>query len=254
MELSDHARKNREAWTSWSKDFEEPGRRCWASDAITWGIWNLPEEDIQALGDPSWFRGKDVLELGCGTAYFSAWFAKLGARPVGLDITPAQLERARAFQGEFGIAFPLIEASAEHVPLVSGSFDVVFSEYGASIWCDPDLWIPEAVRLLRPGGKLIFLVNGFLSMLCSPDTGVATDVLVRDWFGDKRFQFDAESVEFHLSYDRMIQLLRRQGMVIENLICLRAPAADQEMRFDYITQDWSRRWPSEEIWSASKPR
>jgi len=39
----------------------------------------------------------------------------------------------------------------------------VISEYGASIWCDPYRWIPEASRLLRPGGDLVFLVNGWPS-------------------------------------------------------------------------------------------
>ena len=94
----------------------------------------------------------DTVELGCGTAYFSAWLASRGARPVGIDITPAQLETARRMQAEFGLDFPLIEASAEDVPLPDESFDLAISEYGASIWADPYRWIPEAARLLRPGG------------------------------------------------------------------------------------------------------
>ena len=39
------------------------------------------------------------------------------------------------------------------------SFDLAISEYGAAIWADPYKWIPEAARLLRPGGQLIFLGN-----------------------------------------------------------------------------------------------
>ena len=113
--------------------------------------------------------GLDAIELGCGTAYVSAWLARLGARPVGVDITPAQLETARAIQAEHGLAFPLIEANAEAVPLPDASFDLAISEYGAAIWCDPYRWIPEAARLLRPGGRLIFLGNSTLLMLCAPD-------------------------------------------------------------------------------------
>ena len=56
----------------------------------------------------------------------------------------------------------LIEANAEDVPLPDASFDLAISEYGASIWCDPYKWIPEAARLLRPGGELIFLRNSTL--------------------------------------------------------------------------------------------
>ena len=99
----------------------------------------------------------------------SAWLARRGARPVGVDITPAQLETARALQREHGLAFPLVEASAEAVPLPDASFDIAISEYGAAIWCDPYRWIPEAARLLRPGGRLIFLGNSPILMLCSPD-------------------------------------------------------------------------------------
>ena len=113
--------------------------------------------------------GRDVIELGCGTAYVSAWLARRGARPVGIDITPEQLATARALQAEHGLDFPLIEGSAEAVPLPDDSFDVAISEYGASLWCDPEAWIPEAARLLRPGGRLWFLTNTPLVMLTMHD-------------------------------------------------------------------------------------
>ena len=45
--------------------------------------------------------------------------------------------------------FPLIHGNAENIPLPDNTFDVAISEYGASGWCDPTLWIPEAARLLR---------------------------------------------------------------------------------------------------------
>ncbi|MGV3615325.1 MAG: class I SAM-dependent methyltransferase [Fimbriimonas sp.] len=107
--LPPHVQANREAWTKMSVGFQEPGRRSWSTPEITWGIWSVPEAEIEALGDLTKLGGKDVVELGCGTAYFSAWLARRGARPVGIDITPAQLANARAFQLEFGIEFPLLE-------------------------------------------------------------------------------------------------------------------------------------------------
>ena len=90
------------------------------------------------------------MELGCGTAYISAWLAKRGARPVGVDPTPAQLETARRMMRETGIEFPLLQAPGESVPLPDASFDLAISEYGACLWADPYEWIPEATRLLRP--------------------------------------------------------------------------------------------------------
>jgi ubiquinone/menaquinone biosynthesis C-methylase UbiE len=74
--------------------------------------------------------GKDVIELGCGTAYFGAWLARRGARVTGIDLTPAQLETARRMSEETGIAMELLEANAEDVPLPDASFDLAISEYG----------------------------------------------------------------------------------------------------------------------------
>ena len=88
---------------------------------------------------------------------------------VGLDNSPAQLATARQLQQEFDLRFPLVQADAERSPLRSGAFDLAVSEYGAAIWCDPYRWIPEAARLLRPGGRLVFLGNSTLLMLCAPD-------------------------------------------------------------------------------------
>ncbi|HEY0867855.1 MAG TPA: class I SAM-dependent methyltransferase, partial [Fimbriimonas sp.] len=179
MSLPEYAERNRSVWTKLSEWFAIAGRRCWAASEISWGIWSIPESQLGALGPLEAYAGKDVIELGCGTGYFSGWFAKLGAKPVGIDVTPAQLDQARAFQKEFGFEFPLIEGNAEEVPLPSQSFDVAFSEYGASIWCDPYRWIPEAARLLRPGGRLIFLRNTTLSILCMPPKGSVTETLQR---------------------------------------------------------------------------
>ena len=50
--------------------------------------------------------GKDTIELGCGTAYVSAWLARRGARPVGIDNSAKQLETARRLQEEHGLDFP----------------------------------------------------------------------------------------------------------------------------------------------------
>ena len=92
-------------------------------------------------------------------------------------------------QTEFGLEFPLIEAAGENVPLPDESVDLVHSEFGASLWADPYKWIPEAARLLRPGGELIFLTNSTLVVLCSPDTGDAVEQLVRPQFGMYRFEW-----------------------------------------------------------------
>jgi len=69
----------------------------------------------------------------------------------------SQLRFARQCQTEFELRFPLVLGIGEQVPLRDESFDLVISEYGAATWADPHRWIPEAARLLRPGGELVFL-------------------------------------------------------------------------------------------------
>ena len=179
--------------------------------------------------------------------------ARPARRPVGVDITPAQLETARALQAEFGLEFPLIEADAGETGLPDASADLVISEYGASIWVDPYRWIPEAARLLRPGGELVFLCNSTLVILCSPDgEAPAAEQLVRPQFAMHRFDC-WDGVEFHLGHGDWIRLLRAKGFELLDLQELQAPPdAKTHEYYDLVTADWARKWPSEEIWRARK--
>ncbi len=247
-ESPDYVLRNRTSWDSWAADHEAPGRLLWASEP-SWGIWGVPESELKVLPP---VRDKDVLEIGCGTAYVSAWLARRGARVVGVDNSSGQLARARRFQRDFGLAFPLIHGVAEELPFPDESFDLAISEYGACIWSDPYRWIPEASRVLRTNADLIFLVNGTLLMLCVPDEDEvpAGDRFLRDYFGMHRFD-DGESVEFHLGYGDWIRLLRANGFEIEDLIELR-PDEGKATKFPFVTIEWARRWPSEEIWMASR--
>jgi len=251
-DLPEHVAKNRAYWDAMADQWVEPGRRNWASEPH-WGIWHIPESDVHLL--PADLDGKDVIELGCGTAYVSAWLARRGARPVGIDNSAEQLKTARTLQDEFGLYFPLLHGNAEHVPFPAESFDLAISEYGAAIWADPYKWIPEAARVLRPGGQLIFLGNSLLFMLTVPDTdaeGPAGDRLIRDYFGMHRFEWPEEdSVEFHLNHGDWMRLLRSSGFEVEDLVELQAPEG-ATTRFPYVTAEWARHWPSEEVWKARK--
>jgi len=247
----EHVRRNRAAWNRFSLDYVEPGRRSWLEEPH-WGIWHIPEKDVQLLPDVA---GHDVIELGCGTAYVSAWLARRGAKVTGIDISEEQLKTARSLQAEHNLNFPLIHGSAEQVPLPDASFDLAISEYGASIWCDPYRWIPEASRLLRPNGQLIFLVNGTILVLCMPDNEnePATPELLRTYFGMHRFEWPDgdDSVEFHLGYGDWIRLLRKNNFEIEQLTELR-PSEGATTRYPFVTLEWARRWPSEEVWIVRK--
>ena len=248
MNLPDHVRENKASWEVEAANYVEPARRDWATDEISWGIFAVPEAQVGALPD---VRGMDVVELGCGTAYFSAWLARRGARPTGVDITDNQLATARAMQAEHGLEFPLIQASAEEVPLPDACADLVLSEYGASLWCEPEAWIAEAARLLRPDGHLVFLTNSVLVPLTAPPSGPNGDRLVRGLreISPLRFE-DDDGVEFHLAHGEWIALLGRHGFAVTALHELYAPEGAEPTKYEWMTVEWARRWPVEEIWTA----
>ena len=245
-----HVLSNRTHWDALAADYAQHARRLWARPEPSWGTFDVPQSAAPFF--PTGLAGTDLLELGCGTAYVSAWAARAGARPVGVDNSARQLATARAMQTEFDLRFPLIQADAENVPLAAGRFDVVPSEYGASIWCDPYRWIPEAARLLRPGGRLTFLRNSTLVILCSPDDAPATPALQRPQRGLHRVTWESDpGVEFHLGHGDWVRLLRDSGFVLDDLTELYAPdSAPADVQ--YVTRDWARRWPVEEIWSATR--
>ena len=251
-ELPEHVQRNRAAWDAWAHEYVQPGEVAWAREEPAWGIWGVLESELGLL--PADLAGKDAIELGCGTAYVSAWLARRGARVVGIDNSQAQLATARRLQQQHKMDFPLIHGNAEAVPLPDASFDFAISEYGACLWADSQKWVAEAARLLRPSGRLAFLVNSFLMTLCAPDEeGVAaTDRLVRPAFGMYRLEWPGDpSVEFHLSHADWIRLLRRSGFEIEELIDVR-PSETAVTRYPFVTLEWARKWPCEEVWKARK--
>ena len=249
--LPEHVRRNRDRWNKEAPSYAAAGARAWARAEPTWGVWRVPESTLHVL--PKDLAGKAAIELGCGTAYVSAWLARRGASVVGIDASPAQLATAQRLQREHGLAFPLIEADAERLPSRDRSFDLAISEYGACLWADPDRWVAEAARVLRPGGELIFLVNSSLFALCVPtENGTAGDRLLRPAFGMRRIEWpDDPGVEFHLAHGDWIRVLRDAGFAIEDLIEVRPPES-ATTAYDYVTLEWARQWPCEEIWRARR--
>ena len=250
----DYVAINREGWTRANAEYTDTrARDAWAQEEITWGKWKLPESEVRMLPP---LEGRDIVELGCGTAYFGAWLKKHGGgRVVGVDVTPAQLDTARRMNDEFGLGLEFLEENAERTSLPDASFDLVFSEYGASIWCDPALWIPEAARLLRRNGELVFMRGSTLQMLCMPDEGEVGERLIRPQKGIYRLEWthDDPGVEFHPSTSEMFALLRSGGFELVDIRELFAPedAIDHEY-YSTVPAAWAKRWPDEEIWRARK--
>lgn len=254
-DLPEHVAANRTAWDGYAKDYVAPGERAWRVQPgdETWGIYGVPESAVHMLPDD--LAGKDAIELGCGTGYVSAWMARRGARVVAIDNSPNQLETATRLQREHRLDFPLLLGNAERVPYPDASFDFAISEYGAALWADPASWIPEAARLLRPGGRLVFLTNHVVMYLCTPDleTDPVGERLLRPMFGMGRTAWpDADgAIEFHPSHGDWIRLFRANGLEVEDLLEPQIPEGSTT-RYEWMPYEWARRWPCEEIWKVRK--
>jgi SAM-dependent methyltransferase len=249
-DLTDHERQNQASWDADADDYQaRHGPDLAASGGLAWGTTQVSESELRVLGDVA---GRDVLEFGCGAAQWSIALARLGARPVGIDLSERQLAHARRLVAEAGLDFPLIHASAERVPLPDASFDIVFCDHGAMTFADPYRTVPEAARLLRPGGLFAFNHHTPIEAIAWPlDGDRVTDRFVVDYFGMHRLD-DGETTTFQLPYGEWLRLFRENGFVVEDLLELRPAEGATSSYRDAEELAWARRWPAEEIWRLRK--
>ncbi len=250
VSLSEHARKNKALWEATSDSYEARNAEVLSGKrAMSWGLWRIPEAELHVLGDVA---DKDILELGCGAARWSIALAQHRARPTGLDLSLRQLQHARRLMEEARVSFPIIEASAEAVPLLDASFDIVFCDWGAMTFCDPQRTVPEVARLLRRGGLFAFSNATPIHSLCMDMTAdKLTDRLLNDYFGLRREEWEDE-VNFQLSYGEWIRLFRRTGFIIEDLIETQPPEQISTTYRNATEIEWARHWPMENIWKLRK--
>ncbi len=250
----EHVRENRAFWNEQADQWMAGGERNWAGEP-GWGFWNAPEGELEML--PVDMAGMQAIELGCGTGYVSAWMARRGASVVGIDVSERQLATARRLAERNAVELTLVHGNAETVPYPDASFDFAISEYGAAIWCDPYVWIPEAHRLLRPGGALTFLGNHPLTRVCTPPSGANCDErLHAPYFGmhkqDWRYvEIDPGGIDFNLTISDWLRLFRQTGFEVVDYHELQAPPDITETRF-FVSGEWAQRWPSEQVWKLRR--
>jgi SAM-dependent methyltransferase len=251
----DDVRINLASWEADSDHYQsEHASQLNRWDALRWGTWDIPEEEIDALGDVSGLR---ALELGCGGAQMGIKVSMLGARVTGMDFSENQLRHARENVAATETAMPLVRASAEELPFADGSFDLVFCDHGATSFTDPHVTVPEAARVLRPGGALVFDISTPVIWMCwGSDDEPPGRELKKDYFdlGRERIdESDGPSVEWQLTYGQWIRLFRASGLVLEDLIELRPPADGAATTYrDYASFEWARAFPGEHIWKVRK--
>ncbi len=255
MTSADYVDVNRTVWNEDAPNWVALGERLWALDIPEWGTWSQPVTAPALL--PTDMAGQDAIELGCGTAYVSGWMARRGAKVTAIDVSPEQLKTARRLAAVHGAEISFMEGNAEQTGLPDASFDFAISEYGAAIWCQPDLWLLEAARLLRPGGRLVFLGNHPLSLICSPLSGAPCDLTLhrpyRHMWGADWTQVEEEpsGICFNLTHGDWHALFTRLGFAVEAYQELYAPDHADHTRAA-VPAEWAKVYPIEQVWHLRK--
>jgi ubiquinone/menaquinone biosynthesis C-methylase UbiE len=117
------------------------------------------------LVDFNGYRGRSVLEVGCGAAVDLARFAKGGAVCTGVDIAPSAIDLARTNFEQQGLTADLRVANGEALPFPDNSFDLVYAHGVVQYTADPQRLADEVRRVLKPGGEAIFQVYNRISWL-----------------------------------------------------------------------------------------
>ena len=253
--IPEHVAENRRYWDAMADEWVRAGEEAWASPSPFWGQWEVADEDCPLL--PASMEGMRAIELGCGTGYVSAWMTRRGATVTAIDNSERQLDTARRLAAQYQVEIDFLHGSAEAVPCATGTFDFAVSEYGAAIWCEPHAWIPEAHRLLRPGGKLVFLGNSPLSMICTPTDGAAVEeTLHRNYFSLGKLDWtevpiEPGGIEFNLSISAWFALFRSVGFRVDDYREPIAPPSASGQVFS-VPADWAKRYPSEQVWFLTR--
>ncbi|WP_022923230.1 class I SAM-dependent methyltransferase [Serinicoccus marinus] len=143
-----------------------------------------------ALKDQAPWRGRVLLDLGCGSGFWLPRYRDAG-EVIGVEPDVNLLDLARARRAPARV----LHGSAEHIPLPDGSVDVVharFAYFFPHPSFDPTPGLVEVSRVLRPGGRLVVIDNdteaGEFAALLKASPWAATqgrDTYARDWWADK---------------------------------------------------------------------
>ena len=111
------------------------------------------------------YRGRSVLEVGCGAGVDLARFARGGATVTGVDLAASAIDLARANFEQKGLSGTFEVADGEHLPFPDNSFDLVYAHGVVQYTADPRRLVEECRRVLKPGGEAIFQVYNRISWL-----------------------------------------------------------------------------------------
>lgn len=183
-----------------------------------YGFFTPTEDTLCLLGD---MRGKNVLEIACGSGDSLVWMGKKGARELwGLDISSAQIKRTDALLKKNGMKANLSVSPMELNPgLPHGHFDLVFSIYGLGWSMDLEKTVRHIAQYLRPGGKLVFSWDNPLMQCIASENGKHS--FCRSYLEEEKIPISKHGEIFHLGNWKLstyLNCLARHGFLIEQVV------------------------------------
>ena len=229
------ARANRTWWDIEAHDYYAQHGAFLGDDDFVWGPEGLREADAGLLGE---VRGKQVLEIGAGAAQCSRYAARQGARVVATDISGGMLRQGAdlnaGFTVESGLTVPLVQCDATNLPFTGGSFDTVFTSYGAVPFVvDSAAVMAEAARVLRPDGRFVFSTTHPIRWALPDDPGYQGLTVSNSYF-DRTPYVEQESgtatyVEHHRTLGDRVRELTAAGLRLVDLVEPEWPDQNQQV-------------------------
>ena len=142
---------------------EPPGSRGFFDDLDRYHFEKL--HHLIRLVDFDGYRGRSVLDVGCGAGVDLARFAKGGAEVTGVDVSPSAIDLARTNFAQQGLRGRFEVADGERLPFADDTFDLVFAHGVVQYTAQPQRLVDECQRVVKPGGEAIFQVYNRISWL-----------------------------------------------------------------------------------------
>jgi SAM-dependent methyltransferase len=218
----DSRRANREDWDAYADEYQTLHGDFLGDVGFVWGPEGLQEAEMQVLGDPAALAGRRALDLGSGAGQCARWLRSKGAEAYGLDLSERQLQHSLRLDDHTGVTVPSVCATATQIPFGDGTFDIVFSSFGAlQFVAEAELMVAEVARVLRLGGTFAFSVTHPLRWSMPDDAGPEGLTIVSSYWDRTPYVEEDETgqaryVEHHRTLGDWVGLLSGAGF------CLRA--------------------------------
>ena len=232
------ARANRTWWDVEAGGYYAEHGDFLGDDDFVWGPEGLREADAGLLGAVD---GLALLEIGAGAAQCSRYAARRGARVVASDISGGMLRQGLDLNARFtlesGLTVPLVQCDATSLPFNDGSFDTVFTSYGAVPFvADSAAVMAEAARVLRPGGRFVFSTTHPIRWALPDDPGYPGLTVTSSYFDRTPYVEQqpngsgaASYVEHHRTLGDRIREITAAGLHLVDLVEPEWPAENQQV-------------------------